>query len=93
MSYRRSSSFACSYPYAFLKGGNEDLPVAHLSFSIGSCCLNNGVYRNIDKGIINGNIDPHLGDKIGYDNISPVNSFRLIFNHYFGANYDLLEDD
>jgi hypothetical protein len=34
---------------------------------------------------------------MGYDtlshNISPVNTFRLIFNHYFGANYPLLEDD
>jgi len=27
------------------------------------------------------------------DNISPVNTFRLIFNHYFGADYPLLEDD
>ena len=25
--------------------------------------------------------------------ISPVNTFRLIFNHYFGADYELLEDD
>jgi len=25
--------------------------------------------------------------------ISPVNTFRLIFNHYFGADYPLLEDD
>jgi hypothetical protein len=27
-----------------------------------------------------------------YPNISPVNSFRLIFNEYFGANYPLLPD-
>lgn len=27
------------------------------------------------------------------DNMSPVNTFRLVFNHYFGANYSLLEDD
>ena len=27
-----------------------------------------------------------------YDSISPVNSFRLIFNQYFGAKLDLLED-
>ncbi|MFC1971767.1 hypothetical protein ACFLV0_07620, partial [Chloroflexota bacterium] len=34
------------------------------------------------------------GDKeLLYDSISPVNSFRLIFNHYLGADYDLLEDD
>ncbi len=27
-----------------------------------------------------------------YDSISPVNSFRLILNEYFGMNYPLLED-
>jgi hypothetical protein len=27
------------------------------------------------------------------DNISPVNTFRLIFDHYFGADYPMLEDD
>jgi hypothetical protein len=27
------------------------------------------------------------------DSISPVNTFRLIFSHYFDANYPLLEDD
>ena len=27
-----------------------------------------------------------------YDSISPVNSFRVVFNHYFGVGYQLLED-
>lgn len=27
-----------------------------------------------------------------HDSISPVNTFRVIFNHYFGMNYELLED-
>jgi hypothetical protein len=27
------------------------------------------------------------------DSISPVNTFRLIFSHYFGADYTMLEDD
>ena len=27
-----------------------------------------------------------------YDSITPVNSFRLILNAYFNANYELLED-
>ena len=26
------------------------------------------------------------------ESISPVNTFRLIFNHYFGADYELIED-
>lgn len=28
-----------------------------------------------------------------YDSISPVNTFRLIFNEYFGAGYELLPDE
>ena len=35
---------------------------------------------------------PGDGEEMLYDSISPVNSFRLIFNHYFGADYPLLED-
>ena len=27
-----------------------------------------------------------------YPTITPVNSFRIIFNHYFGTNYPILED-
>jgi len=27
-----------------------------------------------------------------YDSITPVNTFRVIFNHYFDANFDLLKD-
>jgi hypothetical protein len=33
------------------------------------------------------------GDSSGlYENISPVNTFRLIFNKYFGKKYEMLED-
>jgi hypothetical protein len=33
------------------------------------------------------------GDTSGlYEDISPVNTFRLIFNKYFGKNYEMLED-
>jgi hypothetical protein len=32
------------------------------------------------------------GDKDLYESITPVNSFRLIFNEYFGADYPLLPD-
>ncbi len=28
-----------------------------------------------------------------YKSVSPVNSFRLVFNHYFGTKYPLLEDE
>jgi len=32
------------------------------------------------------------GYKNLYNSITPVNSFRMIFNDYFGANYPLLQD-
>jgi len=35
---------------------------------------------------------PKNGSARLYPNISPVNSFRLIFDEYFGANYSLLPD-
>ena len=35
---------------------------------------------------------PNGGCKLIYDTITPVNSFRLIFNYYFNAKYNLLED-
>jgi hypothetical protein len=35
---------------------------------------------------------PNEGNEKLYNSISPVNSFRIIFNHYFYTNYELLED-
>lgn len=35
---------------------------------------------------------PNGGDKQLYENISPVNSFRMIFDYYLGADYELLPD-
>jgi hypothetical protein len=35
---------------------------------------------------------PNGGDKALYQSITPVNSFRIVFNQYFGADYPLLED-
>jgi hypothetical protein len=35
---------------------------------------------------------PDGGDSILYPNITPVNSFRLIFNYYFNTSYEKLED-
>ena len=35
---------------------------------------------------------PDGGSKIVYPEITPVNSFRAIFNRYFGGDYELLED-
>lgn len=35
---------------------------------------------------------PDGGDKLLYESITPVNTFRIIFNYYFGANYEILPD-
>jgi hypothetical protein len=35
---------------------------------------------------------PDEGSRLLYDSITPVNTFRLIFSHYFGKDYELLED-
>ncbi|MCH7951972.1 sulfatase-like hydrolase/transferase [Patescibacteria group bacterium] len=44
-------------------------------------------------GILNAYYLPDDGDEGLYSSISPVNSFRLIFNTYFGANLDLHPDE
>jgi len=43
--------------------------------------------------ILNAMYLPGIDTDMLYDNIAPVNTFRLIFNHYFDADYPLLEDD
>ena len=35
---------------------------------------------------------PGDGEKILYDSMTPVNSFRSLFNRYFGTNYEILPD-
>ncbi len=42
--------------------------------------------------ILNAYLLPQQKDTGLYDSITPVNTFRLIFNLYFGAGYQLLED-
>ena len=44
------------------------------------------------RKIFNAYYLPGDGGKHLYESISPVNSFRVIFNYYFGAQYMLLED-
>ena len=42
--------------------------------------------------IFNAYLFPEGGEEKLYDSISPVNSFRILLNHYFGTSYPLLED-
>jgi hypothetical protein len=44
------------------------------------------------NSIVNAYYLPGGGDKLLYPSISPVNSFRVVFNRYFGAHYPLLDD-
>lgn len=42
--------------------------------------------------ILNAYYLPGGGDTMLYPEITPVNTFRLVFNYYFGAQYELQED-
>lgn len=42
--------------------------------------------------ILNAYYLPGGGDKMLYSEITPVNTFRLVFDYYFGAQYGLQED-
>ena len=44
-------------------------------------------------GILNAYYLPYIGEDVLYPSITPVNSFRLIFNQYFGADFKLLPDN
>ncbi len=35
---------------------------------------------------------PDGGNDLLYESVTPVNTFRIIFNRYFGADYELLDD-
>ncbi len=51
-----------------------------------------GDKRRLRSGILNAIYFPDKGQELLYETISPVNTFRLIFNIYFGANLELLDD-
>jgi hypothetical protein len=47
---------------------------------------------NARMTILNAYYLPAGGEQRLYESISPVNSFRVIFDHYFGGKLDLLKD-
>lgn len=49
-------------------------------------------FYNVTQPIFNVYYLPDGGSEALYPTISPVNSFRVIFDTYFGANLELLED-
>jgi hypothetical protein len=42
--------------------------------------------------ILNAYYFPEGGSDLLYNSITPVNTFRILFNYYFGTKYELLED-
>lgn len=52
----------------------------------------NEMYLKERMGILNAYYAPGIDVKKFYPTISPVNTFRLIFNHYFGTQMELLPD-
>jgi len=44
-------------------------------------------------GILNALYLPDFPDSVLYESMSPVNTFRVIFNHYFGTQFELLADE
>lgn len=52
------------------------------------------LFQNADRvKILNAYYLPDGGEKQLYDTVTPVNTFRIIFNKYFGGQYDLLPDE
>lgn len=47
---------------------------------------------DLKRQILNAYYLPGDGRKLLYPTISPVNTFRVVFNHYLGGDYDLLDD-
>ena len=43
--------------------------------------------------ILNAYYFPREDYDLLYETISPINSFRIVFNLYFDADYELLEDE
>ena len=53
----------------------------------------NNTYFKERLSILNAYYLPGNGATELYDTITPVNTFRVIFNHYFGTDYELLDDE
>ena len=48
--------------------------------------------KNIHEPILNAMAFPGVDTSVLYPSISPINTFRVLFNLYFGAHYPLLPD-
>ena len=74
---------------------SETPPIIILQSDHGPRPHNEGIVIGSDEWekILNAMYLPGMDYSELSDSVSQVNTFRLIFNHYFGADYPLLEDD
>jgi len=70
--------------------GGEEFPVYKL-MKLDKDRRTRAKYK-IKRRILNAYYLPQINENKLYKTITPVNTFRLIFNLYFGTNYELLED-
>jgi hypothetical protein len=66
---------------------NSDHPPIIILQSDHGYLLDEGKYN-----ILNAYYLPDGGDEFLYNSISPINTFRLVFNYYFGADFAFIED-
>lgn len=52
----------------------------------------NGTIPEMLLPILNAYYIPNIDESALYDSVTPVNSFRLVFNAHFGTDYEILED-
>ena len=52
-----------------------------------------GKELKIKMGILNAYYLPGIDKNVLYPSITPVNSFRIVFNLYFNINFELLPDE
>ena len=67
---------------------SETPPIILLQADHGAVCP----FKAARARIFNAYYLPDGGDQLLYPTITPVNTFRVVFNHYFGTDYQLLED-
>jgi len=71
---------------------SDEGPYGKTLVEAGAKQLNEKESLRAHAGILNAYYLPGVDKHALYGSISPVNSFRMIFNLYFGTDYELLED-